>query len=70
MIIIENSRNGEPTAKINNIYVHSAYSPLKEAERYFQANDLSKSSTFILIGPCMNYLKTIIRRNLKSAKII
>ena len=70
MINIIKSKNGEPTAKINNNFVHSSYSPYKEAEKFFSVNNLNTYTTFIIIGPCLNYLSAVIRKKIPDAKII
>ena len=67
MITIEKSRSGEDTAKIDNINLHSSYSPAKEAEKIFEANKLGEYSTFLLVEPCLNYLG---RLNKKPENII
>ncbi|HAK44837.1 MAG TPA: hypothetical protein DCO79_02800, partial [Spirochaeta sp.] len=70
MIETEESRDGDLTAKINNNYLHSAYSPRKEAVKFYHNNKLEISRTIILLEPCLNYLSEVIRKNNSSAKII
>ena len=70
MIEIENSRDGDLTAKIDNLYLHSAYSPKREALKFFENNKLEKYKTFILIEPCLNYISEIIRESIDNPRII
>ncbi len=70
MIEIESSKSGFPTARLSDKYMHSAYSPVNEAVKFFKKNKLENYSTFILIEPCLNYLAGVIKKNIPNSKII
>ena len=70
MIEITKSREGDLTAKSNNIFLHSAYSPKKEASKLFKSHNLGRNKTIILLAPCLNYIAEEIRINNNSVKII
>ncbi|MDC7227495.1 MAG: DUF115 domain-containing protein [Spirochaetales bacterium] len=70
MIETLNSKDGALTAKINNIFVHSSYSPKKEALNYARKMRFAESRSIILLEPCLNYLAEIIKRENPQTKII
>lgn len=45
-----NSKSGIPTIKKNNILIHSAYDPLKEAENLINSLNLDKNSNYLIIA--------------------
>ena len=70
MITFEKSKKGELTAKFDNFYLHSSYSPSNEADKFFKINNLNNFSTFIIFSPCLNYLGKVIKKYISGAKII
>lgn len=70
MINTESSRDGEITAKIDNVYIHSSYSPSKEAFKFYENNKLENYTTIVLIEPGLNYISDVIRKYRSSVKII
>ena len=53
-LFIENSKTGLPTAKYNNLYLHSKYDPIKEAKK--TALEYKKSDLFVFAGFGLGYL--------------
>ena len=69
------AKDDADTAQCNQNYLHSRYSPLNEAERFFSKweseNPIKSSSVIILLEPGLGYLLDIIRnKNLKNASIL
>ena len=64
-MILEESRQGPLTARISDRYIHSRYSPQKEAEQYFERwiSDNGLPRKLIIIEPGLGYLiKTLAER--------
>lgn len=49
------AKNGEPTLKINNKFIYSNYSPIKEAERFIASEFENNYTGYILIGLGLGY---------------
>jgi hypothetical protein len=65
------SKAGAPYAKAGSILLHSAYDPVKEAERFLDACLEGRSpSCFILSGPCLDYLSPLLRARFPAALIL
>lgn len=54
---LENSKNGEKTIKINNIYLHSKYDPIKEARSFVNSNLLDNidHTGYLVLGLGLGY---------------
>ena len=65
------ARNGDPTAAVEGILIHSRYDPRKEAAR-FMAQRLGHSSpaTLFLLGVGLGYLIEAARQQVPNARII
>jgi len=70
MIEFLSSKDGNLTAKFDGVYLHSAYSPRKEAENFYIKEKLERFSTFILIDPCLNYSGSLIKEKNPGVKVI
>ena len=70
MITVEESKSGVLTARYNNTYLHSSYSPVNEAQKHFNNFSSERISTVVLLEPCLNYTAKLIRRNIPGVKII
>ncbi len=53
------TKDNNYTVNINNIFIHSKYSPLKEAEKLI-LNKISNTTTVVVIGPALGYLYKIL----------
>ncbi|MEW5767747.1 MAG: 6-hydroxymethylpterin diphosphokinase MptE-like protein [bacterium] len=62
------ARQGLPTLKIGNNFLHSRYDPLKEAGRFIQAYDLSSASLIAVFGLGLGYHVLAMVRHLKPGK--
>ena len=63
-ITIQKAKNGEETALVENHFLHSNYSPVKEAERFTQALVLPYAASKIIITPInANIIPTTININ-------
>jgi hypothetical protein len=65
---IEITRNGEKTLNINNLYIHSRYSPIKEAEKI--ATNMEEHDLFIFAGFGLGYVVEKITNKFPDSKII
>ncbi len=54
-LTLQNSRNGSPTILYNNVFVHSSYSPEKEAKKFVKIDNPNKTSFVIVIGFGLGY---------------
>lgn len=54
---LEDTRNGQKTIKVNGIYLHSKYDPLKEAVSFANANTVEEEniSGFLILGLGLGY---------------
>lgn len=69
-IEIITAKNGEQTAKIGNFFLHSSYSPSKEAERFVNNINCSFIPKIILITePALSYCSTFLRKNFPNCQI-
>lgn len=71
MIVIEqeNSKTGQPILRMNQLYVHSKYDPIKEAERIINQH-FKKNHTHIIFGYGEGYLVDKLLSKCKAEKII
>jgi hypothetical protein len=71
-LVFEPSRSGSLTCRLGGLYLHSAYDPEIEAERFVsQALDPQrKPSLIILGGPCLGYLSSALRKLRPGACIV
>lgn len=64
------AKNGEETAKINSVFIHSTYSPSNEAKRVIQNLIIPFTpSCILLIEPCLNYFFPLIKEKYPKSKI-
>ncbi|MBI9106060.1 MAG: DUF115 domain-containing protein [Spirochaetales bacterium] len=70
MIEFPLSKNGELTAKYSGVFLHSSYSPLREAESLYCNENLARYRTLILLEPCLNYIAKVVKSNKPETKII
>ena len=64
------AKNNELTAFFNGIYLHSAYNPQKEAERFVENLKIFEyEKNIILIEPALSYTASIIRNNFPHLRI-
>ena len=68
------AKDNSDTALCHHNYLHSRYSPLKEAEKYLKnwttENQLSDSSILVLFEPGLGYLLSIIKKSFPRIKKI
>jgi hypothetical protein len=56
------ARSGEPTVSYDGKYLHSAYDPYREAERFIAAQDFDGVEVCILVDPGLDYLSRAVTR--------
>lgn len=65
------AKNGETTATINNLYLHSFYNPTKEAQRFVDSLSVDYTPPFIiLVEPGIGYCIPPLREKFPKSKII
>lgn len=64
------SRSGFPTAKKGHISLHSAYDPVKEAERFLESRICDPPSLVILIGSGLGYLDKVILAKYPNCRVL
>lgn len=65
------SRSGLICCRAGSLYLHSAYDPAKEAERFLDSVADGRSPTcFIIAGPCLDYLSPAVRRRFGTVRIV
>lgn len=71
MIEFENSRLGVITLKYNDRYIHSKYDPIKESEKFAQANiELIKKPIILLYGLGLGYSVDAIVEKMDSQSVM
>lgn len=71
MFTTEKSRSGELTLQFTNLFIHSRYDPVAEANTFIKKQYFNKTPyLFILIGPGLNYIKNSISTLYPKAKIL
>ena len=70
MLTFLESKDGKKTVKFNDQLIHSLYSPLKEAEKFFYNNSLNNYKTIVIIAPALNYIASVVRKKNINCKII
>lgn len=63
------TRDGVKTLSYNKVYLHSKYSPLKEAEKFVKSNITTKN-TLIILGAGLGYLFKAVKRKNPNVEII
>ncbi len=65
-LMIQPSKSGVPTASVDHRYIHSAYDPVREAERWadHQANDCHAGETVVVLGVGLLYQVEALRKRL------
>lgn len=71
-LIFEPSRSGSLTCRLGGLYLHSAYDPELEAERFVaQAIDPGRKPGLIILGgPCLGYLSSALHKLRPGASIV
>lgn len=70
-IEFETARDGNKTCKINSVFIHSKYSPVTEAQRFADSQQISFKADFVfIIEPCLSYCALPLRNRFPSAKLI
>jgi len=65
-----NTKSGHKSFSIDNIFFHSKYSPITEAERFLSLNKLEyMPKLIILIEPGFSYLYPLLKKEYKDCKI-
>ncbi len=69
-ITFQQAKNGETTALIGNLYLHSAYNPQREAQRFVEnLNSPFKPKIIIVTEPGLAYIKDGLRKKFPNSKI-
>ena len=64
------SKDGEKTVKINGIFLHSPYSPKKEAQRFVDLQTCPFKAEYIVITePALSYCQPFLKEKFPNAKI-
>ena len=64
------TKSGNQTFSVDNIFFHSKYSPVTEAERFISTNNFDYiPKVIILIEPGFSYLYSILKKKYPDAKI-
>lgn len=69
VLAIARSRCGSLVCSADGAFLHSRYDPEREAERFLEASLTSFPSTVILLGPCLDYLTSPLRRRFPGVRI-
>jgi hypothetical protein len=71
MIEAFTSRSGRPSVRIDGIALHSSYDPVREAERFVEA-ELAKErpSTVLVLGEGLGYLADAVQRRHPGARLL
>jgi len=70
MVKILTGPNGHKYACVNNISIHSKYSPQKESDKFIQRKIQDSPSVIIILGPGLGYLIDSCRLRFPNTKII
>jgi len=70
MLEILQAKDGSRTVRWKNVFLHSPYSPEKEARRFLETQPLSNGKTVILCGESLGYLCSLIRRSFPGSRIL
>ncbi len=54
-IVIETAKDNSPTAKWKNLYLHSKYNPLREAQNLISSYNENENKAFVFIGMGLGY---------------
>ncbi len=69
-ITIQKAKNGEETALADNHFLHSNYSPLKEAERFSQSLAIPYNpSKIIITEPALSFIVSFLKNKYPASKI-
>ena len=69
-ISIQKAKNGEDTAKSENHFLHSAYAPSKEAQRFIENIFIPyKPEAIIITEPCLSYIAPFLRAKYPDTKL-
>ena len=69
-VLFQQAKNGQLTAILNNIYLHSSYNPMREAQRYVENINVSYSPSLILVlEPGLSYIIPLLRKRFPDSKI-
>ena len=69
-LTILDSKSGEKTAKIDDIFIHSNYAPIKEAKKFCTNIEFSiNPKVIIVVEPGLSYLYSELKDIFPNAKI-
>ena len=69
-ILFYDTKSGDKTFSIENIFFHSKYAPLTEAERFLSANTFEYSpKVIIVVEPGFSYLYSPLKKKYPDSKI-
>ena len=70
-LVFEPARNGEPSARLGSLRLHSAYDPGEEARRFLDSSLGGKRPALVvLLGPCLDYLSPLLKARFPRAAIL
>ena len=65
------AKTGQQTCTINGIRLHSAYDPIKEAQRFVSSLDISFTPSIIVVTePALSYCATFLRQSYPHAILV
>jgi spore maturation protein CgeB len=72
ILAIQPAKSGMPTALVNSRYIHSAYDPVREAERWAQQRikDCQTGDTIVVLGVGLLYHVQALRQMLSQDQVI
>lgn len=70
-VCFADSKDGNKTVSIQNQFIHSTYSPIKEAERFVQNINVSfEPEALIILEPGLSYILPFIKKRFPNSKLI
>jgi hypothetical protein len=70
-VCFADSKDGNKTVSIQNQFIHSTYSPIKEAERFIQNINVSfEPEALIILEPGLSYILPFLKERFPNSKLI
>ncbi len=70
-VCFADSKDGNKTVSIQNQFIHSTYSPIKEAERFVQNINVSfEPEALIILEPGLSYILPFLKKRFPNSKLI
>jgi len=70
-VCFADSKDGNKTVSIQNQFIHSTYSPIKEAERFVQNINVSfELEALIILEPGLSYILPFLKKRFPNSKLI